>query len=237
MWNAFLTRWARSRAASPSRGHNSITSRQSTLPPSRSGAASSRISLSGSDSIWQSLLRWMPGDSDPWGASQPPSPASTENLAKARAEFQACMAGLYSPPADSSAEPDTPPPVDSVRELQRSIRRARSLRDLWHLRTWLYTEVARQFSQHEAEQRLQRLDALFQGKASQALNAEQQRLLTQAQARIQAKLQAQAHSETLARIREARSAAKVQTAQNSNTPQALAADTVAAALPEPCATH
>lgn len=237
MWNAFLTRWARSRAASPSRGHNSITSRQSTLPPTRSGAASSRISLSGSDSIWQSLLRWMPGDSDPWGASQPPSPASTENLAKARAEFQACMAGLYSPPADSSAEPDTPPPVDTVRELQRSIRRARSLRDLWHLRTWLYTEVARQFSQHEAEQRLQRLDALFQGKASQALNAEQQHLLTQAQARIQAKLQAQAHSETLARIREARSATKVQTAQNSNTPQALAADTVAAALPEPCATH
>lgn len=235
MWNAFLTRWARSRAASPSRGqHNSIASRQSTLPPTRSGAASSRISLSGNDSIWQSLLRWIPGDSDPWGASQPPSPAASQNLASARAEFQACMAGLYSPPAASGAEPGTPPQVDSVRELQRSIRRARSLRDLWHLRTWLYTEVARQFSQHEAEQRLQRLDALFQGGSSQPLNAEQQRLLAQTQARVQAKLQAQAHAETLARMRQARRAQKDSKAQSA---QALSADTFVATLSEPCTAH
>ncbi|PND37011.1 hypothetical protein C1O66_05325 [Paucibacter aquatile] len=235
MWNAFLTRWARSRAASPSRGqHNSIASRQSTLPPTRSGAASSRISLSGNDSIWQSLLRWIPGDSDPWGASQPPSPAASQNLASARAEFQACMAGLYSPPAASGAEPGTPPQVDSVRELQRSIRRARSLRDLWHLRTWLYTEVARQFSQHEAEQRLQRLDALFQGGSSQPLNAKQQRLLAQTQARVQAKLQAQAHAETLARMRQARSAQKDSKAQSA---QALSADTLVATLSEPCTAH
>ncbi|WIV99863.1 hypothetical protein [Kinneretia aquatilis] len=235
MWNAFLTRWARSRAASPSRGqHNSIASRQSTLPPTRSGAASSRISLSGNDSIWQSLLRWIPGDSDPWGASQPPSPAATQNLASARAEFQACMAGLDSPPAASGAEPGTPAQVDSVRELQRSIRRARSLRDLWHLRTWLYTEVARQFSQHEAEQRLQRLDALFQGSSSQPLNAEQQRLLAQTQARVQAKLQAQAHAETLARMRQARRAQKDSKAQSA---QALSADTLVATLSEPCTAH
>ncbi|MDC8773246.1 hypothetical protein [Roseateles albus] len=73
------------------------------------------------------------------------------NVPNARAAFEACLSGLHS---------------GDIEELQRSIQRSRSLRDLWHLRTWLYTEVARAFSQAEAEVRLSRLNAHFQFGAS-----------------------------------------------------------------------
>ncbi|MCV2357247.1 hypothetical protein LNV09_24140 [Paucibacter sp. B2R-40] len=73
------------------------------------------------------------------------------NVPNARAAFEACLNGLHS---------------SDIEELQRSIQRSRSLRDLWHLRTWLYTEVARAFSQAEAELRLSRLNAHFQFGAS-----------------------------------------------------------------------
>lgn len=134
MLNAILSRWARTRAAaSPS------TLERSTLvaSPARSGG----------DSLWQSLLRWMPGETDPWGARAQTKPAS--ELPAARAEFEACLADL---------------PGESVTELLRSIRRSRSLRDLWHLRTWLYTEVARAHSQQQAEQTLARLKPFFVGR-------------------------------------------------------------------------
>jgi len=151
MLNVLLTRWARRRAASLNRmqasgrhssqpGPSHLNSRTHSMPPGRSAPAP--------DSIWQSLLRWMPGEADPWAGKPSPTrgPGLLNNLTAARAQFQACMQGLSG---------------DTIDELQRSVQRSRSLRDLWHLRTWLYTEVARAFSQQEAERRLQELNALF----------------------------------------------------------------------------
>jgi len=143
MMNAFLTRWARTRSTSATLGPSGLGRQHTLLPPARPHPASFESGLA-DDSIWQRLLRWMPGDSDPWGAHS--QPALLNDLPAARSEFQACLHGLAG---------------ESVEELQRSIRRSRSLRDLWHLRTWLYTEVARAHNQHEAEQRLQRLSACF----------------------------------------------------------------------------
>lgn len=137
MLNAILSRWARTRPASPT-----------TLGrASDAGAATQRA---GSDSFWQSLWRRIPGESDPWGAQAAQAGAAKpffpSMLPAARAGFEASLAGLQG---------------DGVDELLRSIRRSRSLRDLWHLRTWLYTEVARAHSQYEAEQRLARLGIYF----------------------------------------------------------------------------
>jgi hypothetical protein len=101
--------------------------------------------------MWQSLLRLMPGEADPWGAALPCQSVLLNNVPNARAAFQACLSGLHS---------------GDIEELQRSIQRSRSLRDLWHLRTWLYTEIARAYSQAEAELRLGRLNAHFQFGAS-----------------------------------------------------------------------
>jgi hypothetical protein len=109
------------------------------------------------DSIWQTLLRLMPGEADPWGATLPCQSVLLNNVPNARAAFQACLNGLHS--AD-------------IEELQRSIQRSRSLRDLWHLRTWLYTEVARAYSQAEAELRLSGLNAHFQFGASFGLSSQ-----------------------------------------------------------------
>lgn len=132
MLNAILTRWTtRTRASSLSTLGRSTTN----YPPARS---------QGSDTLWQSLLRLMPGESDPWGGKAFRQPNG--RLPAVRADFQACLTGLQG---------------DSVEDLQRSIRRSRCLRDLWHLRTWLYTEIARAHSQHEAEQRLAVLNLHF----------------------------------------------------------------------------
>ncbi len=141
MLNDILSRWARRRAASLHR-LSASGGDSSQMASGRSGQAV--------DTIWQSILRWMPGEADPWGAAGPPPHQRSDNMPAARAEFEACLRGLDS---------------ERVAELQRSIRRSRSLRDLWHLRTWLYTEVARSFSQAEAELRLQALRPVFQGQA------------------------------------------------------------------------
>lgn len=93
----------------------------------------------------------MPGEADPWGAALPCQSVLLNNVPTARAAFEACLRGLHG---------------DDTLALQRSIQSSRSLRDLWHLRTWLYTEVARAFSQAEAELRLSRLNAHFQFGAS-----------------------------------------------------------------------
>jgi len=142
MLNDILSRWARRRAASLHRMH-AAASDSSQVSTGRSGPVA--------DTLWQSILRWMPGDADPWAAASPPPHQRSSNMPAARAEFEACLRGLDS---------------ERIADLQRSIRRSRSLRDLWHLRTWLYTEVARSFSQGEAEQRLQQLKPFFQNQAS-----------------------------------------------------------------------
>lgn len=147
MLNAILTRWARTRGASPT----SRTSRFSILGRSTTSFPPAHQAGQSADSIWQTLLRWIPGEADPWGAALPCQSVLLNNVPTARAAFEACLRGLHG---------------DEIDALQRSIQRSRSLRDLWHLRTWLYTEVARSFSQAEAELRLNRLNAHFQFGAS-----------------------------------------------------------------------
>lgn len=49
--------------------------------------------------------------------------------------------------------------------LRRQIVDARSLRELWHLRAEVYNTVGRAHSQHEAEQRLARLNRHFPKRA------------------------------------------------------------------------
>jgi hypothetical protein len=149
MLNAILTRWARTRGATAASQSSRLStlSRSSVYPPGRHAGQAGQSA----DSIWQTLLRWMPGEADPWGAALPCQSVLLNNVPTARAAFEACLRGLHG---------------DDIDALQRSIQRSRSLRDLWHLRTWLYTEVARTFSQAEAELRLNRLNAHFQFGAS-----------------------------------------------------------------------
>jgi hypothetical protein len=56
--------------------------------------------------------------------------------------------------------------IDDLRTLEAgllrtSIERARTCRDLWHLRSSIFDLVARQFSQYEAQERLDRLNRHF----------------------------------------------------------------------------
>lgn len=131
MLNAFFSRWTRSAPPADLAGTPVATSRPG----------------SSVDSLFQSLLRLIPGEADPWGAQKQEQLSSRQLLVRARAEF---LRGLEDVRSDIS-EP-----------LQTAIRRSRTLRDLWHLRTAVYTEVARSHSQYEAERRLARLDRFFQ---------------------------------------------------------------------------
>jgi len=93
------------------------------------------------DSFWQTILR---RGGDP--ATPAASPPAAHALPAARAQFEASLEGLQGEDADTLAQ---------------MIGRSRSLDDLWHLRTRLYNEIARQFSQYEAEQRLAALQTHF----------------------------------------------------------------------------
>jgi len=70
----------------------------------------------------------------------------SEVMPRARAAFEQCLAGLQG---------------EGMAAQRRAIRHACNLQDLWHVRTGLYNEIARQFSQAEAEQRLATLHRLF----------------------------------------------------------------------------
>jgi len=93
----------------------------------------------GGDSIFQSLMRLWPGD------GQRPR-ASARAMAKLRAAFRASVADL--------ADEDDGETRERVNALLRHIVHARHPQDLWHLRTAIYTEVAREIDQAEAEARL-----------------------------------------------------------------------------------
>lgn len=71
----------------------------------------------------------------------------SEALPLARAAFERCLEGLTG---------------EGLTTQRRAIRHACKLQDLWHLRTGLYNEIARQFSQTEAEQRLATLHIHFE---------------------------------------------------------------------------
>ena len=96
--------------------------------------------------------RWL-SRASPWL----PEPARPVNrLALVKAEFQESLADL----ADL-ADPRTQTVLDQI-------ARARSLRELWHLRSPVYGAVALAMTQTEAEQRLARLNRHFPVRAPRA---------------------------------------------------------------------
>lgn len=136
MINAIFSRWVRS--DNEALGESVTTTNGVTVsPPARRTHDSS---------ILQSILRWLPGDSDPWGPGK--AQAFQGKLPELRADFLRCI--------DDADAHDK-----AVSELKRNILRSRSLRDFWHLRSCIYTAVARTHSQWEAEQRLARLNKHF----------------------------------------------------------------------------
>ena len=96
------------------------------------------------ESLWSATLRWLVG------GDVEAVPALRTPLEKARTEFVAAMSGL--------------PEFDANCLLKRA-QHARSLRELWHLRSELYTLVARRTSQFEADARLARVNQHFPTRA------------------------------------------------------------------------
>jgi hypothetical protein len=137
--NALLPTWmfrlvARSHAAPPT---SQMHSRVEVCPPE----------------LWPSSLSWrgrfkrltdrLMRRAAPWL----PAPARPVNrLALVKAEFQDSLRDLIDPPAQA---------------LLDQIDRARSLRELWHLRSPVYGAVAVATTQSEAERRLARLNRHF----------------------------------------------------------------------------
>ena len=96
------------------------------------------------DSLWSATLRWLVG------GNVEVAPALRTPLEKARSEFVAAFDGLLD--------------VDPNGLLKRA-QHARSLRELWHLRSELYTLIARRVSQVEADARLARVNQHFPTRA------------------------------------------------------------------------
>ena len=113
--------------------------------------------------LWPSSLSWqsrlqrlgqrLRRRAGPWLAA---SDRPQNRLAQVKAEFQDSLADLG---------PETCP------GLLDKIERARSLRELWHLRLPLYSEVAVCRTQAEAEARLSRLNRHFPMRAPRSLLA------------------------------------------------------------------
>lgn len=110
--------------------------------------------------LWPSSLTWR-GRMKRWttrllshAAPFLPAPARPVNrLALAKHEFQDSLWDVPGEPAQA---------------LQQRIARARSLREMWHLRSSLYGEVAKALSQGEADRRLARLNRHFPTRAPRA---------------------------------------------------------------------
>jgi hypothetical protein len=99
------------------------------------------------DSLWTSALRWLVG------GDTHVVPALRTPLERARSEFVAAMEGLV------ELDPN---------DLLNRARHARSLRELWHLRSELYTLIARRISQGEADVRLGRVNQHFPTRTQRA---------------------------------------------------------------------
>jgi hypothetical protein len=96
------------------------------------------------ESAWNRLMFWLmaPAPQD----SAPP----LNRLPGVRAEFIACLADVHH---------------EQVEALRGRVHAARSLRELWHLRTEVFHLVALDHSQHEAEARLTDLNRHFPTRA------------------------------------------------------------------------
>ncbi len=96
------------------------------------------------DSLWAAALRWLVGN------DTEVVPALRTPLERARSEFVVSMTDL----------------VDlDTNDLLRRAQHARSLRELWHLRSELYTLIARRINQSEADTRLARVNQHFPTRA------------------------------------------------------------------------
>ena len=96
------------------------------------------------ESLWSATLRWLVG------GDLEAVPSLRTPLEKARSEFVAAMDGLLDVDHD---------------DLLRRAQHARSLRELWHLRSELYTLIARRINQVEADARLTRVNQHFPTRA------------------------------------------------------------------------
>ena len=132
-----------------------MTSRRLRRPEQRAAPSrlSSRVDVCppqlwpSSLTLWGRMQRWLMRDS-PW---TPDAARPLGRLALARREFQQLMDPLRGP--------------DAAR-LACQTETARSLRELWHLRSTLYGLLALQFSQAEAERCLATLNRHFPTRAS-----------------------------------------------------------------------
>ncbi len=91
--------------------------------------------------FWGRAKRWL--DRSPW---MPQAKRPVNRLALVKQEFRVSLNDLRSPEAT---------------QLGERIERARSLRELWHLRSSLYTLLATAFTQGEAERCMDRLNRHF----------------------------------------------------------------------------
>ena len=101
------------------------------------------------ESLWAATLRWLVGN------NTDVAPSLRTPLERARSEFVSAMTGL------EALDPN---------DLLRRAQHARSLRELWHLRSELYTMIARRVSQTEADARLARVNQYFPTRAQRAGN-------------------------------------------------------------------
>ena len=127
-----------------------LVSRRHSAPPS--SLMHSRVEVCPPE-LWPSSLSWrgrfrrLTGRLLSRAAPWLPAPARPVNrLALVKAEFQDSLSDLTDPPAHA---------------LLDQIDRARSLRELWHLRSPVYGAVAVATTQSEAERRLARLNRHF----------------------------------------------------------------------------
>ena len=96
------------------------------------------------DSLWTATLRWLVG------GDVEVVPALRTPLERARTEFVGALVGLEE---------------DDHHGLLKRAQHARSLRELWHLRSELYTLIARRVGQPEADARLARVNQHFPTRA------------------------------------------------------------------------
>jgi hypothetical protein len=97
------------------------------------------------DPLWLTAVRWLAG-LDGEAATTRRTP-----LERARIEFTEALDGLLDLDTD---------------DLLRRAQHARSLRELWHLRSELYTTIARRINQPEADTRLARVNLHFPTRTS-----------------------------------------------------------------------
>ena len=109
----------------------STLNRIEVRPPARWGE---------SDSVWQSLWQWISSDAADTEQAPP------QRLDHARRDFCTALNGLL---------------TRDAQDLRQRGAHARSLRELWHLRTELYGLIARHHSQGEAERRLAAINHHF----------------------------------------------------------------------------